>query len=310
MRLVRRRFPLVTSGVLVVAAVFAAALLYDPPEPAQQAPLRPDTGTPLGFDPAFTARIAQAEAYVKERPGFTAIVVRDRRTGAVWRNADAGTPISACSTPKLAMVVDLLLRADAGTITWRADDRDLMHRMLHSSDNDAATTLWDRYGGERVFAPRFRSFGMTEFSFSPGHPDSWGWMMVTANDLERLIDFALTKLPARDRAYLVREMRSVDGSDSVDTNQQWGVWGAGADALPGNKNGWADDNDDGSWLMNSVGFVGPREQFTVAIMNNTQVIENGYQVGRKTVTRVGEILFKDYFPPLSAASGPADAYGR
>ncbi|QIS05475.1 tat pathway signal sequence [Nocardia brasiliensis] len=300
-----------TSGVLIVASVFAAALLYDPPQPERPAPPSPpDIGAPLGFDPAFTARIAQAEAYVAQRPGFTAIVVRDRRTGAVWRNADAATPISACSTPKLAMVVDLLLRADAGTVTLSADDRELMHRMLHSSDNDAATTLWERYGGERVFAPRFRSFGMTEFSFSPGHPDSWGWMMVTANDLERLMNYALENLPARDRAYLVREMRSVDGSDSEDTNQQWGVWGAGADALPGNKNGWADDNDDGSWLMNSVGFVGPREQFTVAIMNNTRVIENGYQVGRKTVTKVGEILFKDYFPPPPAAAGPADAYGR
>ncbi len=298
----RRRFPVLLSTMLVAASV-VAVLAYEhdaegaggtPAEPAWPVPGSPMPDPP-GFDAAFRSRIAQADAYASSRPGFTGIVVRDRRTGAVWRNAHAAVPISACSTPKLAMAVDLLLRDDAGAIMLTAEDRDLMHRMLHSSDNDAATTLWERYGGERTYAPRFRSFGMANMYFSAGHPDAWGWMMVTATDLEQLMNFALEKLPARHRQYLVSEMRSVDGDASLDHDQRWGVWGAGPEALPGNKNGWADDNDDGSWLMNSVGFVGPREQYTVAIMNNTQVIDDGYQVGKKTVTRISEILFKGFF---------------
>ncbi|MFC9437327.1 serine hydrolase [Nocardia sp. NPDC057030] len=296
----KSRVPFVLSGLLVAGSVVAAALMYEPrgtehPAPVPEHPAREAPRVARGFDTAFSSRIAQAEAYAKSRPGFTGIVVRDRRTGAVWRNANAATPIWACSTPKLAIATDLLLRADLGAITLSAEDRELMHRMLHSSDNDAATTLWERYGGEKTFAPRFRSFGMASIRFADRHPDSWGWILATANDLEQLVDFILEKMPARHRAYLVDEMRSVDGGDSLDTNQQWGVWGAGDRAAPGNKNGWSDDNDDGSWLMNSVGFVGPREQFTVAIMNNTQVVDDGYQVGRETVTKVSEILFKDYF---------------
>lgn len=293
-------FLVLLSGVLVAASVVVAALLYDAhgydthgTEGAGTIP--PEIGSVAGFDPAFAARIAQAEAYAKSRPGFAGIVVRDRRTGAVWRNADAATPIWACSTPKLAIAVDLLLRDDSGAIELTADDRELMHEMLHASDNDAATTLWDRYGGEQTFVPRFRLFGMTGIGFADQHPDSWGWILATANDLEQLINFVLEKLPARHRSYIVAELRSVDGGESLDSNQQWGIWGAGAEATPGNKNGWADDNDDGSWLVNSVGFVGPSEQFTVAIMNNTQRIEDGYEVGRETVTRISEILFKDYF---------------
>ncbi|MDQ4092684.1 MAG: hypothetical protein M3143_04515 [Actinomycetota bacterium] len=64
---------------------------------------------------------------------------------------------------------------------------------------------------------------------------------------------------------------------TVDPNQQWGVWGAGDAAAPGNKNGWSDDNDDGSWIANSVGFVGPKERFTVSIMNDTKVVEDGFE---------------------------------
>ncbi|PXX69369.1 beta-lactamase class A [Nocardia tenerifensis] len=288
------------SGLLVAGSLVAAAMMYEPrgaerAAPVRDAPARAEIGSALGFEPEFRARIAAAEAYVRSRPGFTGIVVRDRRTGAVWRNADAGTKIWACSTSKLAIAVDLLLRDDLGAITLGPDDRELMHEMLHASDNDAATTLWERYGGEKAFAPRFRSFGMTGLEFADRHPDSWGWILATPNDLEQLIDFTLEQVPARHRNYLVDELRSVDGGDSLDSDQRWGIWGAGDRAAPGNKNGWSDDNDDGSWLVNSVGFVGPREQFTVAIMNNTKVIDDGYQVGRQTVTRVSEILFKDYF---------------
>lgn len=216
------------------------------------------------------------------------IVVRDRETGAVWRNANSKMHIWACSTPKLAMVVDLSLRNDSGAIRLTVEDRDLMQKMLHSSDDDAATTLWKRYGAED-YATRFPSYGMTDMKFTAEHPHTWGWILTTTNDLDRLMNYVLNKLPAIHRDYIVREMRTVD------PNQQWGVWGAGDAASPGNKNGWSDDNDDGSWIMNSVGFVGPKERFTVSIMNDTKVIEDGFDVGRETATSISSILFEDYF---------------
>ncbi|MCE7006004.1 class A beta-lactamase-related serine hydrolase [Kibdelosporangium philippinense] len=240
------------------------------------------------FEPKLLSRILHANAYAATRPGFAGIVVRDRKTGAVWRNRHSDTLIWACSTPKLAMVVDLLLRDDAGAISLTAEDRHLMHLMLNTSDNDAAHTLWRRYGGED-FATRFPSYGMTDMRFTDEHPHHWGWILTTANDLDRLMNFILAKMPAAHRDYIVNEMRTVD------PNQQWGVWGAGAAAQPGNKNGWSDDNDDGSWLTNSVGFVGPDARYTLSIMNNTQVVDNGFDVGRKTTTEISRIMFNGYF---------------
>ena len=248
-----------------------------------------EAGATGRFDRELRTRIAQAQAYADSRPGETGIVLRDRWTGAVYRSQAAGTLIWACSTPKLAMVVDLLLRNDSGAVTLTAEDRDLMHRMLNSSDDAAAHTLWTRYGGEAEFAKRFPSYGMTDMRFTDQHPHHWGWILTTANDLDRLINYVLTRLPKRHRDYIVREMRAVD------VNQQWGVWGAGEAARPGNKDGWSDDNDDGSWIMNSVGFVGPHERYTLALMNNTKVIQNGYETGMETTTKISEILFKGYF---------------
>lgn len=272
-------------GKLLLAALLAAFALAPPPHAG-------GGGGGSGSDPfgrELRARITRAQAYADSRPGKTGIVLRDRRTGAVYRSPAAGTLIWACSTPKLAMAVDLLLRADSGAITLSDGDRDLLHRMLHSSDDDAAHTLWTRYGGEAEFGRRFPAYGMTDMRFSDRHPHHWGWIRTTADDLDRLIGFVLTRLPAPDRDYLVRELRTVD------VNQQWGVWGAGPAARPGNKNGWSDDNDDGSWIMNSVGFAGPGERYTLALMNDTQVVRDGEEVGRETTTKIGEILFAGYF---------------
>lgn len=281
------------ATALVVAAGFpplvAPVAGAAPPAAGSTAQHADQVSTKTHFDWKLLNRIHRANAYAESRPGFTGIVVRDRKTGAVWRNAHSDTLVWACSTPKLAMVVDLLLRDDAGTVGLTAEDRDLMHRMLNSSDDAAAHTLWTRYGGEQEFAARFPSYGMTDMRFTDEHPHHWGWILTTADDLDRLIDYVLTELPAAHRDYIVDEMRSVDA------NQQWGVWGAGAAARPGNKNGWADDNDDGSWLMNSVGFVGPGERYTLAVMNNTQVVENGYDVGLETTTEISRIMFDGYF---------------
>lgn len=245
------------------------------------------------FEPELQRRIERAQQYAESRPGVTGIVVRDRHTGAVWRNKHAATHTWGCSVPKLAMVVDLLLRNESGAITLTAKDRVLMHKMLHSSDNDAATTLWERYGGED-FASRFPDYGMTDMHFTDEHPHTWGWIRTTPDDLDRLINYVLHELPAAHREYIVGELRTVH------PNQRWGVWGAGHAAAPGNKNGWSDDNDDGSWVVNTLGFTGPGQRYTVSIMSNTQVIENGFETGKRTTTELGRILFHGY---LGAAAG-------
>ncbi|MGH3761880.1 serine hydrolase [Actinophytocola sp.] len=253
-----------------------------PPKPACA-----DTGFPCDLQ----ARLAAADAYAAGRPGTSGIVVHDLRTGAVWANDHAGDPTWTASTIKLAMAVDLFTRQRAGTIMLTSGDRSLIHAMLHASDNDAADTLWFRYAGadHMAYNDNFRRYGLTSLRPQQGYTayyPYWGYQKCTPADLDRLMTYVLTRLPASERAYLVRELRSVD------PNQRWGVWGAGPAARPGNKDGWSEE--DGGWVVNTVGFVGDGERYVVTVMNNLRG-EGGYDEGRATVTQVSKLIFGGYF---------------
>jgi hypothetical protein len=233
-------------------------------------------------------RIAAAEQYLATRPGTIGFVLRDRATGAKYRNANAGTPIWTASTIKLAMVADLLTRERTGTLRLSEADRRLMVAMLRRSDNSAADSLWSRYGGPaQVFNANFPRYGMPNVRPQPGFGDVfpyWGFQKATADDFDGLMNYVLTGLSPTDAAAVVGEMQRVDGQ------QQWGVWGAGASMTPGNKNGWSEER--GGWVVNTVGFAGPQQRSTLAVMNALGD-EGGYDDGVTTTTQLSRILLAE-----------------
>ena len=244
------------------------------------------SAAPGALDCDFQQRVAAADDYLVTRPGAVGYVLRDRATGASHRNAHAGDLIWTASTIKLAMVVDLMARTNAGQITMGAEDRAAVAAMLHSSDDDAADALWDSYGGpdHQNFNRNFPRYGMTDLvpqrGFSATFP-YWGFQKSTTDDLDRLINYTLTRLKPADTATIVSAMQHVD------TNQQWGVWGAGPAMTPGNKNGWSQEQ--GGWVTNSVGFAGSGHRYTLAVMNSLGD-QGGYDDGAATTTRLAELL--------------------
>ncbi|HEX5408119.1 MAG TPA: tat pathway signal sequence [Pseudonocardiaceae bacterium] len=240
-----------------------------------------------GFDCDFQRRFAAVQAYVATRPGTVGIVVRDRQTGAVWRNQYANTMVWTASTIKLAMTVDLFLRDRAGAISLTSGDRDLIQRMLHSSDDNAADSLWFKYAGadHMTFNNDFARYGLTSLSPKRGYTHYfpyWGFQKCTPNDLDRLVNYVLTKLPTSTKDYIVDQLMHVD------PDQQWGVWGAGPAALPGNKDGWS--LEDTGQVMNTVGWVGPGQRYTLAVMNSLNG-HGGYTDGRTTDSEIAKLLF-------------------
>lgn len=250
--------------------------------PSAPAPTCPYPGSV--FDCDLRHRLAAVQAYLRGRPGTVGIVLRDRRTGEVWRNGYAATPVWTASTVKLGMVVDLLLRDRDGRIHLTGTARGLIHAILHVSDDNAADTLWHSYGRADI-ASRFPSYGL-DATFVPGFERYWGYMQCTPAGLDRLIQYVLTRLPAADRAHVVGEMQHVG------TDQQWGVWGAGPAAAPGNKDGWS--LEQGGWVVNSVGFAGPGQRYTLAMMNSLNG-QGGFDAGRETITHVAALLFAGRF---------------
>ncbi|BBY46957.1 hypothetical protein MARA_04250 [Mycolicibacterium arabiense] len=250
--------------------------------------LAPPTAAACGINDVgcdLRERIAEAERYVATRPGTIGFVLRDRVTGAKYRNAHAGTPIWTASTIKLAMVADLLTRERAGSIRLGDADLRLMVAMLRTSDNEAADSLWSRYGGtDGAFNANLARYGMPNVRPQSGFGDvypCWGFQKGTADDFDGLMNYVLTGLTPADATAVSAEMQRVDGQ------QQWGVWGAGASMAPGNKNGWSQEQ--GGWVVNTVGFAGPQQRYTLAIMNALGD-EGGYDDGVATTTTLSRIL--------------------
>ncbi len=280
-----------TPAATRTSTIPAPPPLPPPPTPSP-APTLPTTPAGAchtnesGLDCDLQQRISAANSYIAQRPGTVGYVLRDRITGASYRNDHAGTMVWTASTIKLAMVVDLFTRDRSGAITLTEDDKNLIGQMLHSSDNDAADTLWFRYSGDDHFDYNndFAAYGMTDLTPEQGFSDDypyWGFQKCTPKDLDRLIQYVLDRLNPADRAYIVGQLQQVDA------NQQWGVWAAGPGARPGNKDGWSEEQS--GWVINSVGFAGPNQRYTLAIMNSLNG-EGDYDDGVETDSRVAELL--------------------
>lgn len=239
-----------------------------------------------GLDCDLQNRVAKANAYIATRPGVVGYVLRDRKTGATYHSPRASELIFTASTIKLLIATDLLVRQRAGQLTLSSTDQDLMHKMLNYSDNEAANALWDKYNGPggTTLLRVFQSYGfIDEIKQNALSASSmyWGNHKATADDLGRLMLFILEQMDPADKAYILGEMRGVA------ENQRWGVWGAGADMAPGDKNGWSEEPT--GWVANSVGFAGPNERYMLAVMNNLAGA-GGQAEGWATDTQVGSIL--------------------
>ncbi|MGF6886943.1 hypothetical protein ABIA39_005432 [Nocardia sp. GAS34] len=280
------------SRIAVGACVLTAGLLTAAPTvhpaPAAAVPIRVQ-GCIGSFDCDMSQRIAEANSYLAGRPGVTGYVVRDRNTGAVYSNNNANTLFWTASTIKLAIAEDLINRERVGAIVISPQDRGLLEHMLATSNDNAADILWAKYAGpdRRAFTNAFRANGMTGLVPRPTPPDrvfpDWGFQQCTPADLDRLMSNVLDHMNPADKAYLLDRMRNVD------VDQHWGVWGAGSAMRPGLKNGWSQEQS--GWVVNSVGFAGPNERYTLAIMNNLGN-QGGYNDGEETTTHVAQLLFQ------------------
>ena len=63
---------------------------------------------------------------------------------------------------------------------------------------------------------------------------------------------------------------------------------------PGNKDGWS--LEDHGWVINTVGFAGPDQQYTMAIMYNLGgfrgVGDAGFKYGSNKLTQIASMLFQ------------------
>ncbi|MBN1173899.1 MAG: hypothetical protein JXA67_17130 [Micromonosporaceae bacterium] len=229
------------------------------PSASEQSATACSTGGP--WDCEQQRRFSAASAFLAKKPGKLAVIIHDRTTNAVWRAGTTRNTTWTASTIKLAIAATLLEWNREGTIALDSTDRSNISAALVSSSNDATTALWSRYGGTTMFNHFRQRYGMESLAVVSGYELFWRNLRCSAEDLYRLMLYVLTDLPAADRDYLVGRLRGVA------SNQRWGVWAAGPNLQPGNKNGWAQKPDQGGtrWVTHSVGFAGQNQRYVVVV---------------------------------------------
>jgi len=251
---------------------------------------------PGSFSCAMQHRISEVKRYLAHQPGEIGVELHDRDTGASWGSKDAGIDFPAASTIKLAMVTDLIRRQNTGHLSLGPAGWELISEILYNSSDAAGDQLWFTYENGS-FLQRIRRFGLRTAYFS-GSPPYWGFMYCSPLDLDNLMNYVLGRLPAHDRDYIVYRMRRVSPIE------QWGVWGAGRASDPGDKDGW--ENQGSAWITNTVGFAGPHQRYTLAIMDNLGGAGDFHQ-GSTTLSEIASLLFRGHLSPAPTAEATPNA---
>lgn len=231
-----RRFAL---GLLAVA-MLAAVGCY-PPDP----PPGPPTGDcrPNPFTAQFQRNL---DAFGGAVHHVTAAVFDDR-TGC-WYHLRRGQRVTTASVVKVEIMAATFLRAQDRGRDLTQWELGAVTRMIHSSDNPSASSLWVNLGGGGAMSNYGARLGLrATVETSP----TWGLTSTTAEDqaefIHRLLQGNVLQPSGRGLAWW--ELRHIRG------DQRWGVRaGVPAGWEVGHKNGFAGSRCCG-WRVNSVGYV-------------------------------------------------------
>jgi Beta-lactamase enzyme family len=209
---------------------------------------------PTGY-PAPGA-IAAASSYEKARGGYTSFAVIDSE-GRMYGRHLHRTFVSA-SVVKAMLLVAYLRKLAATHRGLDGTPRSLLEPMIHVSDNEAATAVWERVGDRRLRALARRA-GMTDFSIE----GIWANAMISAADQARYFYEMEGLIPARFRHFADHLLSHIAGYES---------WGIPAIARPRGwtvffKGGWR-----GTWRGQLVHQISrlqkPHERLAIAVMTD------------------------------------------
>jgi beta-lactamase class A len=170
----------------------------------------------------------------------------------------ANEPFETASISKLGILAALLLQAQDDKRTLTAAERDNAEGMIRTSDNDAASTLWQTIGKAQGLNTAHKRLGLSSTHGGPGN--HWGLTRTTATDQIQLLRAIFSPKPPatrtphaltpQSRTYIQHLMTRI----TPDQN-----WGISAAASPGShwalKNGWLQRTTTNHWIINTTGQI-------------------------------------------------------
>lgn len=279
-------------AISLIAGTVGCAASPSPVVPVPSSPTAAATVTPKPM-PTSMPRLSTSEraeltsdlkSYLDDRPGQVSVAIRDLSSGITY-GYNTGLRTATASIVKVDILVALLLRAQQGNRHLSSTERTLATTMIHISDNDAATALWDRIGGSSGLTGANRKLGLRNTTAGAG--GAWGTTRTSAADQIRILrslTSSTSPLSAASRKYVLGLMAGVTSS------QRWGVSAAaGDDDSAALKNGWLPRTvDDGRWTINSIGRIkGDDHDYLIAVLSKN---DPSMDEGVTTVEHVAKVV--------------------
>jgi hypothetical protein len=156
------------------------------------------------------AAIAAAVEYLDDRAGRTSLAVLDsqgRLSGARLRSH-----FQSASVVKVMFLTAFLQRLNADHVGLSALDRSLLYPMIHESNNEDASAVFDRVGGAAI-ARVAREAGMQDYAPGIGW---WAYTQTSAADQARFFVAIEKLIPPQFWAYARGLMAGIE------PEQSWG----------------------------------------------------------------------------------------
>ncbi|GAA4002187.1 hypothetical protein GCM10022247_23670 [Allokutzneria multivorans] len=151
----------------------------------------------------------------------TGFAVFDRASGQLTVQHEATTRFRSASLVKILIALDYLTRRGVGTPVPDID-LTLLEPMLRSSDDTAASILWERNGLNEIVHRMVRLIGLTETQ-PPADPNWWGYTAVSASDVVKVYRYLLEKAPQPYREFVLGNLRKSTQCATDERDQYFGI---------------------------------------------------------------------------------------
>ncbi|OZF27593.1 serine hydrolase [Rhodococcus sp. 14-2483-1-2] len=220
---------------------------------------------------ALEARIPMAIASAESRGADVDFALLDRQTGSFY-SSNADVQVETASVSKLFIADEVLFRAQSENRPVSADDLDTMTSMLELSDDNAAYTLWYRYGSSEIVRTVAARYGLTNTT-APGD-DQWYNTETTPSDLVGYYAGLLNGsggLTTASTDVVIDMLRRSAPIAADGYKQHFGI----VDGLPGEsvhavKQGWMCCVSD-RWVHLSTGTIGVDNRYVLALSSREDI---------------------------------------
>ncbi|MEO9201898.1 MAG: hypothetical protein ABI253_05830 [Mycobacterium sp.] len=240
---------------------------------------------PAAVVDSLAARLQDATEEAAKVGANISVAVLDRISHQLVTNGNT-RPIATASVAKLFIADDLLVRQPETALS--AEDRAALDIMLRSSDDGAAETFWNLYGGNAIItrvAGRYRLTGT-----SPPSNGAWWNTISTAPDLARYYDMLLNGSGGLtpDRANSIIDDLAQSTPTGVDGYpQRFGIPEGLYNESVAVKQGWMCCIGN-NWMHLSTGVVGADRRYVVVI-ESLQPSDD--TTARATITQAIKTIF-------------------